>query len=154
MCVRDTRPQRPSLCCFSTQICGTENRDFPGRHRTENPRTLVKNTFSYPGVIITGITITKQMNIQLPNLARGCQWGRAGLIIRTSAHFHLPGWFELTYRNMPVTLRVNHRFDVVYKQSFILSITLWLAVCKQVVQVFLPQSTQVRTGSARHGTQW
>lgn len=87
-------------------------------------------------MIITGITITKQMNIQLPNLARGRQSGRAPLIIRTPVCSHTLGWFELTYWAVPVTLRVNHFFSAVYKQSFIPSIMLWSALCEQVAQVF------------------
>lgn len=151
VCVRDTRPQRPRLCSFLfffTQIWGSENR------RTEDPTTLVKMNCPSPGVTTAAIAITKQIIIQLPNLARGRRWGRAWLITRTPACSHMPGWFELTSRTTPVTPRVNHRFDAVSKQSFTLSITLRSAVCEQVVQVFSPQSAQVRTGSARQGTQW
>lgn len=151
--VRDTRPQQPHLGCFFYPDLRNWNPKL-SRPTQNRSKSFGENEFSSPGVIITGITITKQMNIQLPNLGRGRQWEGAALIIRTSACSRMQGWFELTPWTMPVTLRVNHRFDAVYKQSFILSITLWSAVCEQVVQVFLPQRAQVRTGSARQGAQW
>lgn len=87
-------------------------------------------------MIITGIAITKQMNIQLPNLARGRQSGRVPLIIRTPVCSHMLGWFELTYWAVPVTLRVNHIFFLRFTKSFIPSIMLCSALCEQVAQVF------------------